>query len=115
MTIKPLITGILLFIIAHIITFFQLNCQFMWKWFREHEWVMALVGIPISLLYLWATKHTVQGFDGMLWPTRFVGFGIGMTKYALFVSYFFNEGLNSKTIVSLGLAVLLVSIQILWK
>ena len=87
----------------------------MWKWFREHEWVMALVGIPISFLYIWGTKYTVQGFDGMLWPTRFVGFGVGMIIYALFVSYFFNEGMNSKTFISLGLAVLLVCIQVLWK
>ena len=115
MTIKPLIAGILFFLLAHIITFFQLNGQFMWKWFREHEWVMALAGIPISLLYLWGTKYTVQGFEGLLWPTRFVAFGVGMIIYALFVSYFFSEGLNSKTLVSLGLAVLLVSIQVLWK
>ncbi len=76
---------------------------------------MAIIGIPISFLYLWGTKFTVQGLDGLLWPTRFIGFGIGMIIYALGVSYFFNEGINAKTFISLGLAVLLVCIQVLWK
>ena len=110
-----LISGIVFFIVAHIIVFFQLNGQFKWEWFKEHEWVMAIIGIPISFLYLWGTKYTVQGLDGLLWPTRFIGFGIGMIIYALGVSYFFNEGINAKTFISLGLAVLLVCIQVLWK
>ena len=115
MNITPLISGILFFLLAHIITFFQLNGQFKWEWFKEHEWVMVLVGIPISYLYILGTKHTVAGFDGLLWPTRFVGFGIGMIIYALFVSYFFNEGINSKTAISLLLSVVLIFIQVLWK
>ena len=90
MNIKPLITGIIFFLLAHVITFFQLNGQFMWKWFREHEWALALAGIPIS-------------------------FGVGMIIYALFISYFFNEGISLKTFVSLTLAITLVSIQVLWK
>lgn len=115
MNIKPLITGIIFFLLAHVITFFQLNGQFMWKWFREHEWALALAGIPISFLYIWGTKYTVQGFGGLMWPTRFVGFGVGMIIYALFISYFFSEGVSLKTFVSLALAITLVSIQVLWK
>ena len=115
MNLSPLISGIGFFLLAHIIVFFQLNGQFKWDWFKEHEWVMAIIGIPISFLYLWGTKYTVQGLDGLLWPTRFIGFGIGMIIYALGVSYFFNEGMNAKTFISLGLAVLLVCIQVLWK
>jgi len=115
MNLSPLISGIVFYLLAHIIVFFQLNGQFKWDWFKEHEWVMAIIGIPISFLYLWGTKYTVQGLDGLLWPTRFIGFGIGMIIYALGVSYFFNEGINAKTFISLGLAVLLVCIQVLWK
>ena len=101
MNLTPLIWGSLSFLLAHIITWFQLNGQFKWEWFREHEWVMVLIGIPISYLYILGTKYTVLGFDGLLWPTRFVGFGIGMIIYAILVSYFFDEGINSKTAISL--------------
>ena len=115
MNISSLITGILYFLLAHIMVFFQLNGQFKWSWFKEHEWVMAIIGIPISFLYIWGTKYTVQGLDGLLWPTRFIGFGIGMVVYAILVSYFFNEGMNVKTAVSLLLAGMLIFIQVTWK
>ena len=115
MNITPLISGILFFFLAHVIVFFQLNGQFKWDWFKEHEWVMALIGIPISYLYLWGTKYTVQGLDGLLWPARFIGFGTGMVVYAIGVGYFFNEGINAKTAVSLLLALILIFIQVLWK
>ena len=115
MNISSLIYGVLLFFGAHIITWFQLNGQFKWDWFKEHEWVMALVGIPISFLYIWGTKYTVEGMGGLLWPTRFIGFGVGIIIYAILVSYFFSEGFNIKTIISILLSVILICIQAFWK
>ena len=110
-----LLLGILLFLLAHIITFFQLNGQFKWEWFVKNEWVLALMGIPISFLYIWATKSTVNGLDGLLWPARFIGFGVGMIVYAILVSYYFNEGFTLKTMTTLILAIMIVSIQLFWK
>ena len=115
MNLISLLIGSILFIIAHIIVFFQINGQFLWKWFRDNEWLMALVGIPVSFLMIWGTKYTVEGFDGLLWPTRFVGFGLGMVIYAAGVSYYFNEGISAKTLISLLLSVVLICIQVLWK
>ena len=110
-----IIYGILLFLVAHIVTFFQLNGQFRWEWFAKNEWILALIGIPISLLYIWGTKYVVEGMGGLLWPARFIGFGIGMVIYAILVSYFFNEGINAKTIISLIIASVLICIQVFWK
>ena len=110
-----LLYGIFFFLLAHICAFLQLNGQFKWEWFAKHEWVMALCGIPMSFLYIWGTKYTVAGFGGLLWPTRFVGFSIGITVYALGVSLLFKQGITPKTLVSLSLAFLLVCIQVLWK
>ena len=53
--------------------------------------------------------------EGMLWPARFIGFGIGMITYAIGVSYFFNEGLTTKTLTSLILCLALIIIQVAWK
>ena len=53
--------------------------------------------------------------EGLLWPTRFIGFTIGMVIYALGVSYFFKEGITIKTWVSLFLCFILISIQIIWR
>ena len=113
---KQLLLGAGAFFVAHVLTFFQLNGQFLKiDWFRKNEWIVAVAGIVLSYFYIWGTKHTVAGFDGLLWPGRFIGFGVGMIIYAIGVWYFFSEGINMKTTISLGLAILLIAIQILWK
>lgn len=110
-----LITGVLCFFGAHLLTFYQLNGQFIWKSFQKYEWAVAAAGMILSYFYIWGTKYTVAGMGGMLWPARFIGFSIGMLLYALLVSYHFNEGLSLKTLVSLALCVALISIQLFWK
>ena len=115
MKISTLLLGMFWFAIGHILVFFQLNGQFKWNWFKQNEFILACFGLIISYFYIWGTKYTVEGFGGLLWPTRFVGFAIGISTYALGVSYFFNEGITSKTGVSLMLCLLLIAIQVLWK
>ena len=113
---KQLLLGASAFTVAHILTFFQLNGQFLKiDWFRKYEWVVALAGIVLSYFYIWGTKYTVAGFNGLLWPGRFIGFGVGMIIYAIGVSYFFNEGITNKTAVSLGIALILICVQLFWK
>ena len=111
----PLLIGMGAFLIAHVLTFFQLNGQFLYKSFVKYEWVVAASGIILSFFYIWGTKYIVEAFGGLLWPGRFIGFGVGMVIYAVMVSYFFNEGINLKTLTSLILATGLVCVQVFWK
>jgi len=116
MIIKDLFIGIGAFFIAHVLTFYQLNGQFLkTDWFRKNEFIVASCGIILSFFYIWGTKYSVQGMGGLLWPARFIGFGVGMIIYAIMVNYHFSEGINNKTWVSLGLALILICIQIFWK
>jgi len=110
-----LLIGIFWFILGHIAVFFQLNGQFKWEWFAKNEWAVALFGLIISFFYIWGTKYTVAGMDGLLWPTRFIGFGIGIIIYAIMVSYYFGEGFTTKTLVSIALSLILICIQAFWK
>ena len=110
-----LIYGILLFLGAHLITWCQLNGQFIWNWFEKNTLLFAICGIPISYLYIYGTKYTVQHFDGTMWPARFIGFGVGILVYALLVGIFFKEGITLKTFVSLLMSVSLIFIQVFWK
>ena len=112
--IDSLLIGIFWFILGHVAVFFQLNGQFKWDWFKNNEFILATCGLIISFFYIWGTKYTVEAFEGLLWPARFIGFGIGMFVYALGVSFLFKEGITSKTFISLFLCVILISIQILW-
>ena len=115
--ISDLALGIVCFFFAHLLTFYQLNGQFLksTEWFRKNEFLVAAAGIILSFFYMYGTKFTVSGMNGLLWPARFIGFSIGMLLYALMVNFHFNEGINTKTWVSLGLCLILISIQIFWK
>ena len=104
------------FLCAHFLSFFQLNGQFFkMDWFRKNEIIVAAFGFILSFFYIWGTKYAVSGFNGLLWPARFIGFGVGMIIYAIGVRYFFNEGITTKTAISLVIALLLIAIQVLWK
>lgn len=115
MQIKELGLAIMWFTIAHITVWFQLNGQFLWPWFKKNEWIVALSGAVISFFYIWGTRNGVTAFGGLLWPNRFLGFSIGILIYGFLVYYFFGEGINMKTAVSLLLCCALIAIQVLWK
>ena len=107
--------GLLLYFITHIIIWFQVNGQFVWPWAKENPWTMALLGFPISYILIIATKYIVAGFDGLLWPGRLVGFGTGMIIMGILTWFMLGEGISTKTLVSLFLAITLVMLQVFWK
>ena len=109
-----IITICLLFFLQ-IIVWFQLNGQFIWPWFKNNVFLLCILGIPVSWLYIEATRLGFIAFDGVIWPQRLLGFGMGMLTYAICANVFLGEGLTWKTITSLTLATSLVMIQIFWK
>ena len=112
---NSLTIGILLFFAMHITIWFQINGQFIWPWVKENPFLISLIGLPISYILIIATEYIVAGFDGLLWPGRLVGFGTGMIVMAILTYCFMGEGISTKTLVSLALAIVLVMIQIFWK
>ena len=113
--ITALILCIVLFSTVQLITWFQLNGQFVWPWFKNNMLLVCLMGIPISWFYIEATRYGFIAFEGVLWPGRFLGFATGIFSFAICTQIFMGEGLNTKTMVSLALATALTLIQIFWK
>lgn len=109
------ILGLLYGIAAQILTFTQLQGQFKFEWAKTNPFYMALMGIPISLLYLGSVKHLVAHFEGQLWPSRLLGFAIGAIVFTFMSWAWFREPLSLKTLVCLGLAVCIMLIQLFWK
>jgi len=111
-----LLAGVGLFLFGQILIWYQTNGQFKWEWCAKNPFAMALIfSIPISFAFIVATKYVVGYFDGQLWPGRFIGFATGIMSFAILTSFYMNEGINTKTLISLILATALVAIQILWK
>ena len=113
---KDLILSIGFFVVGHTLIWYQTNGQFLWKWFEKNPVLLSLtLGSIISYTFITGTKHIVAYSEGLLWPGRLMGFGIGITSFTILTLIYMGEGLTTKTITSLILALALVSIQIFWK
>ena len=110
-----LLLGLLLGFLAQIFTFFQLQGSLRYAWFKNNYWLVVLMGIPISILFMGSVKYMVSAYNGQLWPSRLLGFSIGAIVFTWLSWWLFKEPLSIKTIVSLLLALGILGIQILWK
>jgi multidrug transporter EmrE-like cation transporter len=110
-----LLKGILFGIAAQILTFMQLQGQMKIEWFKNHPFVIACFGVPISLLFMTSVKNFVSAYDGAIWPSRLIGFGIGVVVFTIMSHYIFKEPLTTKTLICLGLGVCIILVQLFWK
>jgi multidrug transporter EmrE-like cation transporter len=109
------IIGLLYAIAAQILTFIQLQGQFKYQWAKNNPFLMACIGVPLSLLYLGSVKYLVAHFDGQLWPSRLMGFATGAVVFTIMSWSWFREPLTIKTLICLGLALCIMLVQIFWK
>jgi len=113
---KDLLFGMTFIFMGQMLIWYQTNGQFVWDSFKRNPLLLAIgFGTIISYLLILGTKHIVSHFDGLLWPGRFIAFGLGIISFTFLTWFYMNEGISLKTTVSLILALTLVSIQILWK
>lgn len=112
---KELLLGVIFGVIAQIVTFFQLQGQIKYEWLKEHYWITVLLGIPISMLFMYSVKNMVIAFDGQMWPSRLIGFSIGAIVFTWLSWLIFEEPLTLKTIICLILALGILVIQLFWK
>ena len=113
---RNLFNGIILLTIGQVIVWFQTNGQFVWPFFKRNPLVIALIGGSIvSYTFILGTKELAQYYEGALWPGRFIGFSVGMLAFAALTYTMMDEGINTKTGVSLILAVILLCVQLFWK
>jgi hypothetical protein len=112
---RLIIFSILLFLLGHVFVWLQLNGPILWPGFKKYKILLVIMGIPITYIFMEATRLTVTGFEGLFWPGRFVGFVCGITIFTIFTYAFAGEAITLKTIVSLILAFSLIIIQLFWK
>ena len=96
-------------------SFMQLQGAMKLGWYPKYFWPVLLMSVPLSWLYIKSVEHFVAAFDGQLWPSRLIGFGLGITIFSIMSHFLFKEPLTPKTLVCIGLGVTIISIQILWK
>ena len=109
------ILGLLFGIAAQVFTFIQLQGQFKFQWMKDNPIYMALMGFPLSLLYIASVRYMVAHFEGNMWPSRLLGFATGAIVFTIMSWAWFKEPLTLKTLVCLGLAVCIMLIQLFCK
>ena len=111
---KEIVYCILIFFINNIIIWYQLNSQLVWEWAKDTKslWMVALLGIPISLMFWYATKIGYEGF-GTLWSVRFMGFATSMLTFPIMTWLYLGEVMTMKTILTLGLAAIIMLLQLI--
>jgi multidrug transporter EmrE-like cation transporter len=110
-----LLKGFIFGLLAQIATFLQLQGQLKIELFKNNTFLVACMGIPISLLFMYSVRNFVAAYDGAIWPSRLIGFGIGVVVFTIMSHYMFKEPLTPKTLTCLSLGVGIILIQILWK
>jgi hypothetical protein len=115
MDIAKILLATLFMTLGQIGSFMQLQGSIKYGWSEKYLWLLLLSGIPISYLYIKSVNLYVQGFGSQIWPSRLVGFALGVVIFTILSSVLFQEHLNLKTVISLILAFTIVGIQIFWK
>ena len=112
---NKLLQGIFYGILGQVLSFLQLQGSIKYGWYTKYPIIVLLSSIPATWLYLKSVEAFVEMFNGELWPSRLIGFGIGIIVFALMSFFLFNEAINLKTFVCLILACGILGIQLFWK
>ena len=110
-----IIYGIMYGLLGQVGSFMQLQGAMKLGWFPKYFWPVLLMSVPLSWLYIKSVEHFLAAFDGQLWPSRLIGFGLGITIFSIMSHFLFKEPLTPKTLVCIGLGLTIILIQILWK
>jgi len=110
-----LIYGLLWGLFAQIITFLQLQGQMKYDVLKNNTWFLVLMGLPISYMFMQSVKNFVLAFDGQIWPSRLLGFGLGVIVFSIMSAFLFKEPFTLKTISCLFLGLCIILIQLFWK
>jgi hypothetical protein len=112
---RNLLVGIFFGILAQVLTFFQLQGQLKLEWVKNNYWLTVLMGIPISMLFMYSVKNMIFAFNGEMWASRLIGFSIGAIVFTILSWLVFNEPLTTKTYICLFLSFMILVIQLFWK
>ncbi len=102
-------------LLGQIGSFMQLQGAMKLGWFPKYFWPVLMMSVPLSWLYIKSVEHFITAFNGQLWPSRLIGFGLGITIFSIMSHYLFKEPFTPKTLVCIGLGLLIIVLQIFWK
>ncbi len=110
-----LLNGILFGILGQVFSFLQLQGSVKYGWFQKYPIIVLLSSIPAAWFYIKSVEYLVNWGNGELWPSRLIGFGIGIVIFVSLSWILFKEPITLKTLICLLLALSILLIQMFWK
>lgn len=110
-----LLKGFLFGVLGQVCSFMQLQGSVKYGWYERYPIIILLTSIPAGWFYIKSVENLVMWGDGQLWPSRLIGFGIGIIVFVTLSWLLFREPVTPKTLVCLLLAISILLVQILWK
>ena len=110
-----LLLGIIFGILGQIFSFLQLQGSVKYGWFQKYPIIVLLSSIPAAWFYIKSVEYLVSWGNGELWPSRLIGFGIGIVIFVSLSWVLFKEPITLKTLICLLLALSILLIQMFWK
>jgi len=107
--------GILWGLLGQVGSFMQFQGAIKYNWNQKYFWLILLMSLPVSYSYTKSVERFVIAFDGEIWPSRLIGFGLGITVFTALSYFLFKEPFTAKTLISLLLGTTIIAIQIFWK
>lgn len=115
MNFTKLLFGILLGFLGQVGSFMQLQGAIKYNWYEKYLWLILILSIPISWLYIKSVTFLVEGCGGEIWPSRLIGFAVGIIVFSLLSIVLFKETLTLKTMICLFLSFCIVLVQLVMK
>ena len=112
---SKILIGIFFGIIGQVGTFLQLQGGYKYGWYNDYKWIIILASVPLGWVYIQSVNYFIAGFGGQIWPSRLLGFGVGVIVFTLMSHYLFKEPLDLKNGLCLILGFTIVIIQLLVK
>lgn len=107
--------GILFGLMGQVGTFMQLQGSYKYGWYQKYQWVVILASVPLGWLYIKSVNYFIEGFGGQIWPSRLLGFSVGIIVFTLMSHYLFKEPLDLKNGICLLLGFSILMIQLFFK
>lgn len=112
---KGAILTVILIILGQSGAWFQQFAQSRFEWMRTNLWINILViGTFVSFAFVFAAKYGIDSF-GSAWSYRLVQFSVGIFVFTYLTHVFLGESISVKNGVCIGLSILIILIQALWK
>ena len=101
-----LIKGFIFGTLGQILSFLQMQGNVKYGWFEKYPIIILLSAVPTTWLYIKSVESFVYHFDGQLWPSRLIGFGIGIVVFVSMSMVLFKEPITIKTFICLSVIIL---------